>query len=539
MKKPSFYSWSELLDELKHRKVYPVIGAYAIAAFILLQIGEITFVPLGLPNWMMVGLIILVILGFPVVVVLAWMFDIPPKSIRRDSATKRQARVIDKRPSIAVLPFVDMSPEQDQGYFCEGVAEEILNALTKIKQLNVAARSLSFQFKDGAGDIRSIGEELAVKSVLEGSVRKSGNRLRVTAQLIKTSDGYHLWSKSFDEEIKDVFAIQDEIAKCIAEALLKTLTPTEQLAVRTTSSTNISAYEYYLRGRQFFKRFRKVDIEYALQMFRQAIKIDPNFAFAWAGYADCHSFLIMYVDPQSSYREESTKASERALELSPNLAEAHASRGLSYLVSEQFEMAEAEFKMAIELNPSLFEAYYYYARTQVHRGELEMAVNLFKQAAEVDPTDYQSRCLRVQILSGMNRTDDAVNEAREAITVIKKRLEWHPDDARAFHLGAGSLIITGDKERAKRWLHRAIEIAPDDSVVLYNVACNLATLGEHERALDYLERAVEQGTVSAAWMRNDGDLASLHDHTRFNDLLRRSQETEYMPEPTEADDVKI
>ncbi len=539
MKKLSFYSWAELLGQLKRRKVYPVIGAYAIAAFILLQIGEITFVPLGLPNWMMVGLIILVILGFPVVIIIAWMFDIPSRSIRKISPTTRLNPLTDNRPSIAVLPFVDMSPEQDQGYFCEGVAEEILNALTKIKQLNVAARSLSFQFKDGAGDIRSIGEELVVKSVLEGSVRKSKNRLRVTAQLINTIDGYHLWSKSFDEEIKDVFAIQDEIAKCIAEALLQSLTPTEQLAVRTTSSANISAYEYYLRGRQFFKRFRKVDIEYALQMFRQAIEIDPKFAFAWAGYADCYSFLIMYVDPQSTYREESTKASERALQLSPVLAEAHASRGLSYLVCDQFESAEAEFKASIELNPSLFEAYYYYARTQFHRGELEMAAELFKQAAEVDPTDYQSRCLRVQILRGLDRIEDAVKEARAAIAVIKKRLEWHPDDARAFHLGAGSLILTGDIKLAKRWLERAIEIAPDDSVVLYNVACNMATLGEHEKSLDYLERAVKHGTVSSAWMRNDEDLASLHNDARFNDLLQHCQEIEYVAESTEADKTKI
>jgi len=517
MKKILFYSWSELSAELKRRRVFPVIAAYAVIAFILLQIGEITFGPLGLPNWVMVGLIAIVILGFPVAVVLAWVFDITPTGIRRDDEKLSQ-------PSVAVLPFVDMSAEQDQGYFCEGVAEEILNALTKIRQLSVTARSSSFQYKAGAGDVREIGRELGVKTILEGSVRKSENRLRVTAQLVKVSDGYHLWSKTFDEELKDIFAIQDDIAACIAESLLEVITPTEQSAIRTTSTVNVSAYEYYLRGRQFFKRFRKMDIEYARQMFRQAIQIDAEFALAWAGYADCHSFLVMYADPQPSYREEASDASERALELSPDLAEAHASRGLAYLVCECFDSAEEEFITAIELKPCLFEAYYYYARTQFHRGNVEQAAELFKKAGEVDPTDYQSRCLRVQILRGTGRTDEAVEAAQEAIDVVLKQLEWNPDDARAYHLGAGSLVVLGDVDRAKRWLHRAIEIAPDDSVVLYNVACNLATLGEQDAALDYLERAFEHGAVSAAWMRNDEDLESVRGHERYADLLRRLEE---------------
>ena len=521
MTQPPQNAWVRLGSELKRRRVYPVIAAYAVVAFILLQIGEITFGPLGLPNWVMVALIIVVSVGFPVVVVLAWVFDITPTGIRRTGTLVRS----DDKPSIAVLPFVDMSPDKDQGYFCEGVAEEILNALTKIPELSVAARSSSFQFNTGNYDVRDIGRELGVKTILEGSVRKSADRLRVTAQLVKASDGYHLWSKTFNEETKDVFAIQDEIATSIASALLETLASSKQLAIHTTSTSDVTAYEYYLRGRQFFKRFRKMDIEYALQMFREAIGIDPEFALAWAGYADCHSFLIMYVDPQASYREEASTASKRALELDPDLAEAHASRGLACLVCEQFEGAEEQFQKAIELNPCLFEAYYYYARTQFHRGDMQAAAALFKKAAEVDPTDYQSRCLRVQILRGENRGEEAIAEAKDAVDVIENHVKWNPDDARAFHLGAGSLIVLGDIARAKRWLHRAIEIAPDDSVVLYNVACNLATLGETDKALESLERAVEHGAVSAAWMRNDEDLANLRDIPEFTKLLRRVEQS--------------
>jgi adenylate cyclase len=513
--------------ELKRRKVYRTAVAYAVVAWILLQVGEVTFEPLHLPDSAMTALVILVIAGFPVSLVIGWFFDISSKGFKRDPGSasaatqERPPKATSELPSIAVLPFTDMSPDKDQGYFCEGIAEEILNALTKIEKLHVVARSSSFQFKDGSGDVRDIGNRLGAETVLEGSVRKSENRIRVTAQLISIADGYHVWSKSFDEELKDIFAIQDEIARCIAESLMETLSPQEQSAIRTRSSEDVKAYEYYLRGRQFFNRFRKKDIEFARHMFHQAIAIDPDYAPAWAGYADCFSFLIMYADPQDSYREEALKASQKALDLDPDSAVAHASRGLAHLVCEEYADADAEFERAIALNPCLYEAYYYYGRARFHEGEVERAAKLFAKASEVNPAEYQARLLRVQILRGQGRSEEAVTEAKKAIAIVERHLQWNPDDVRALHLGAGSLIVVGDKERAIRWLERALEIDPTDSVLLYNVACNLATLGETDKALDYLERAIEQGTVSVAWMRNDEDLASLRDEPRFQALIQQ------------------
>jgi adenylate cyclase len=522
MKKRRSFSWTELSRELKRRHVYTVVATYAVVSWVLLQIGEVTFGPLHLPEWVMSRLVVLVIIGFPIVVVLAWFFDLTRKGIRlTPKLTLYSGEEGNDRPSIAVLPFADMSPERDQGYFCEGVAEEILNALSNLPQLRVAARSPSFEYRESHGDVRRVGRELGVKSVLEGSVRKSNNRLRITAQLVAVSHGYHLWSKSFDKELKDIFLIQDEIAKSIAETLLESITPLQQSALKTTSTSDVTAYDYYLRGRQFISRLHKTEIGFARRMFRKALELDPGFALAWAGYADCFSLLILYEDPIASYREEARKASQRALELDPNLAEAHASRGLAFLISEEFEAAETEFNKALALNPRLFQAYYYYGRTRFHQGDLEMAADLFWKAAEVEPADYQSRCLRIQILRGSGRMEQAVIEAREAVRVLEKHLEWNPDDARALHLGAGSLIVLGDKERAKRWLKRALEMNPDDSVLLYNVACNFATLGEVEESIGFLTRATEHGTVSAAWMRNDTDLAPLREDARFQALLKQ------------------
>ncbi len=520
------FSWRWLSAELRRREVYPVIVAYAVVAWILLQIGEVTFAPLGLPDWAMTALIVIAVAGFPVALVLAWVYDITPQGIRRDRLASQDQGRADDRPSIAVLPFLDLSPERDQEYFCEGVAEEILNALTPIRNLHVAARSSSFQFTPQAGDVREAGRRLGVRTILEGSVRKSGGKLRVTAQLVNVSDGYHIWSKVFDEDLEDVFAIQNEIAASIAETLVETLSEQEREAIRAVPRTHIDAYDYYLRGRQFFKRFRKLDIEHARQMFWQALDIDPNFALAWAGYADCHSFLMMYADPNPAHAQQADRASRRALDLGPELAEAHASRGLACLVGRDFETAEAAFRKALELNPQLFEAYYYYARTRFHQGDLVGAAELFRKAADTDPADYQSRCLRVQILRGTGHTALAIEEAREAVQVLEKHLEWYPDDARGLHLGAGSLIALGQIERAKNWLRRALELDPDDPIVLYNVACNFATLGETDESLDYLEQAVEHGTVSSDWMRNDEDLVSLRGSPRFAALLHRVEEKE-------------
>lgn len=519
MKKHPRFSWFELSAELTRRRVYHVIGAYAVIGWMVLQIGEVTFEPLNLPGWVMPLLIIVVIVGFPIVFSLAWVFDLTSAGIRRDRKSVVRSGAAKEGPSIAVLPFVDLSTDKDQAYFCEGVAEAILNALTRIPDLRVAARSSSFEYAGRAGDVRKIGNALGVQSILEGSVRKSNSHIRVTAQLVKASDGFHLWSKTFDEDLKDLFAIQDEIATSIAATLFETIASGR--SVRTTWCKDVTAYDFYLRGRRFLRRFCKTNIESARQMFRQAIKIDDECALAWAGYADCHSLLVMYEDPKPYYRENALNASARALELAPDLAEVHVSAGLASLVCTDYESAETQFKKALELNSKLFEAYYYYGRTQVHSGNLAMAADLFRQAADVDPTDFRSRCLRVQILRGLGRTEEAAREAKEAVAVVERSLKWNPDDVSAYHIGAGSLIVLGEIDRAKRWLHRALENGPDDSVLLYNVACHLAVMGDTNAAIRYLGQAIDHGVVNAAWMLNDNDLANVREDPRFSELLSR------------------
>jgi adenylate cyclase len=527
MKKYSVKNVIAFLGELRRRKVYRVIAAYAVVSWLALQIGEVTFGPLGLPDWSMTALIIVVIAGFPVAMALSWLFELTPSGIRLEAeGSAGDAEKPTGQPSIAVLPFADMSSEQDQHYFCEGIAEEILNALTRIDELRVAARASSFQYPDVGLDVRRVGKDLGVATVLEGSVRKAGDRLRITAQLVDVADGYHLWSRSFDENLEDIFAIQDVIAQSIAQLLLETIGKEQRSPIKTASSQDVTAYECYLRGRHFMHRFRKTHIEFARQMFHQAIERDAEFALAWAGYADCHSLLYMYADPRELYRTEAARASNRAVELAPDLAEAHASRGLACLVADDYAAARQAFERALELNPQLYEGYYYCGRALFHQGDLEQAAEFFRKAAEVNPAEYQARCLRVQILRAIGDHAEAVREARKNVEVLDAHLRWNPDDVRALHLGAGSLITAGETERAKRWLARALEIDPDDSILLYNVACNYATIGETDTALDYLEAAVDNGMVSYAWVSNDTDFDSVRSHPRFQRLLERIENLE-------------
>ena len=514
-------SWAGLNAELARRGVYPVVIGYAVVSWLLLQIGEVTLEPLGVPGWVMTDMIVVVIAGFPVTVFLAWRYDITQSGIFRDRANVHSLAMKEYGPSVAVLPFIDLSPEKDQAHFCDGIAEEITNSLVKIRSLRVAARSSAFLYHSEAGDARDIGSELGVNTILEGSVRKSGDLIRITAQLVKVSDGCHLWSKTYDRNLEDIFAIQEEIAVSIAALLLDTISRRNRKMIRRPRSASVKAYDYYLQGRKHFRLFRRADIEQAREMFKKAVELDPEFSLAWAGYADCHSYLAMYVERNPAFLKEAQTASKRALQLNPDLAEAHASCGLACLVKHDFMCAEKKFRKAIDSNPYLPQTYHFYARARFQRGDMEAAAELFGKAADLDPSDYQSRCLRAQILQALGEFDQAKREAREALSVVERHMESFPDDPSALHLGALSLIQVGEEEQATRWLERALQLDPADPIALYNAACGFALLGKADTALDHLDAALVQGTISLDWMRNDADLSGIRDNPRYIKLSKR------------------
>ena len=423
--------------------------------------------------------------------------------------------------SIAVLPFADLSPHKDQEYFCEGIAEELINALTKIEGLHVASRTSSFQFKGTTADIREIGKGLNVRTVLEGSVRKAGKMLRITAQLINIADGYYLWSERYERELKDVFAIQDEIAQNIVQALKVKLSEKEKHALKKTATKDVQAYDLYLRGRKFFYQARRKSFEFARDMFSRAIKRDPSYSLAYAGIADCCSWLFMYWDSNKINLEQSIAASQKALELDPELAEAHAAHGLAVSLSKQYDEAEREFETAIRLNPKLFEAYYFYARACFVQGKLEKAAKLFDQACLVNPEDYQSPLLLGNTYNGLKLIAKEKEAYQRGLEIVERHLELNPDDARAIYLGAHGLIQLGEQEKGLEWANRALSIDPEDPIILYNIACAYSLSGKIEEAIYYFERAIETGYAHKEWVENDGYLNSIRSNHRFQALLKK------------------
>ena len=431
--------------------------------------------------------------------------------------------------SIAVLAFVNMSNDPENEFFSDGIAEDIINALTKVKALRVASRTSSFAFKGKSEDIGGVGRKLKVHTVLEGSVRKAGNRLRVTAQLIDVADGYHLWSERYDRQLEDVFEIQDEIAENIVRALRVVLGEDEKRAIEKAPTENIQAYEYYLRGRQIQHQMRRTALQYARRMFDRAIEIDPNFARAHAGIADCCSFLYMYWDGSKANLEAADASSQRALELDPASAEAHTSRGVALTLRRDYREARREFDAALRLNPMLYEAHYFYGRACVTEGKLEEAVSHYRNAWRVRPEDYQAILLSTDTLAKLGWDDEAMKAARQGIQVADAHLELNPDDARAWLLSGAALMRLGQREQALERARRAFAIDPEDSGVLYNLACIYALAGSGNEALDHLNRAIEHGFGQREWLENDSDLDSIRERAAIPSAAAKALTPQCLP----------
>ena len=454
--------------------------------------------------------------------VYAWRGELDAWWKGRDSQVDNQAAEdLTAAPSIAVLPFSDLSQEQDQQYFCEGTAEEIISRLARIKALRVVSRTSSFHASALTSDLRELGRRLRVATVLEGSVRKAGDMLRITVQLADVETGYHRWSGSFDREISDVFAVQDEIARSVVDALEVDLTANESASLHLLPTSNLRAYDTYLRGRQYYYQFGAQNMESAVHLFVQAISLDPNFAQAYAGLADCWCYLYLYSDRSETILEQALWASSKAVEMAPDSAQAHASYGFSLSISDRNAEAETAFETSARLDSDLFEARYYYARHCFVRGQTQKAIKLYESAICVRPDDYQSPMLVAQLYDDCGRSEDAIAARRLGIKLADEHLKVNPEDARALYMAANGLVALGDRTRGEAYVQRALDARPEDPMLLYNVGCVYSLLGRREDALECLDQAASRGVTQKGWYENDSDLAPLRDHPRFQQLLAR------------------
>jgi len=455
-----------------------------------------------------------------------------------------------KPPSIAILPFANLSADSEQEYFCDGLTEEIINVLSHLEELRIVARTSTFAFKGKHEDIREIGKKLNVENVLEGSVRKSGNLLRITAQLVKAADGYHLWSEKFDRKLEDIFSIQDEISLAIVENLKVKLLKGEKAWIVRHRASNSEAYNLYMKGRFFFNQRKDTTIQKSLECYAQAIQLDPGFALAYTGLAESYLFLGDWrVLPIDQAYEKARKEAMTALRLDDALSEAHlALAEIKMFCDWDWISAEEEFQQALSINPACAEAHHMYAHFLELKGRFDEALTEIERAIELEPVFPSLHSCNVQMLFYARRYDQSIEQSRatmemaphffgqygwlgiglvmlgrprEGIEAIRKGLDQVPMDARMQGLRCYALASVGDKTAAMEGLEQLVSLSQQRYLDPYFVVWGHAALGENGTACDWLDRAYNQHSEWLPWVGIDPLLDGLRVEPRFRDLLRK------------------
>ncbi len=474
-------------SELERRNVFRMAVLYVVAAWLVMQVAEVVISLANLPDWVGPAILALLAIGFPIALVFSWFYELTPEGISLEKDVDRAKSItaetgrrlnfvvisllcaavvmfsVDKwwtgeppEKSIAVLPFVNMSGDAAQDYFSDGISEELLHRLAQVSELHVAARTSSFHFKNQNIAVAEIAARLGVRSVLEGSVRQAGNNIRVTAQLINASDGFHIWSRTFDRKFDDIFAIQDEIAEEVVDALKITLLGGEQARLKRHPTEDLAAYDAYLLGRQKMARRTSAALQEAVDHFREAISLDGSYGLAYVGLADAYILLGRYgALGDQEVLAKAAPAVERALQLDDQLGEAHASLGRVRILQSDFPAAERAFKTAIDLNPSYAPAYVGYGLLmRWGYGRKEAALEFHQMALELDPLSTAINMAVIEDYHELGRFEDA-------LAGCKRIIEIDPDFPRAYTIMADLYWeVFAQLDEGVRWLHKANELDP-------------------------------------------------------------------------------
>jgi TolB-like protein len=536
------------IEELKRRNVFRVAVAYLVTAWVLLQVADIGVEHIAAPDWLIQAIMLVLVLGFPVALIFAWAFELTPDGIKKEkdvdrtqSITHRTGRKLDftiigilvvavvfllidrfsgsgsepaaevltaeiaesvegvaeeaveKAKSVAVLPFVNMSSDPEQEYFSDGISEEILNALAKVKELKVAGRTSSFAFKGQNQDLRQIGDTLGVENILEGSVRRSGTTVRITAQLIQVEDGFHLWSETYDRELTDVFAIQDEIAGAILQQLKAHLLDGEQIVVNTTRA-NSEAFDLYLLAKQRIYERTRPTLEAAAATLDRAIAIDPDYAPA---YAQRGITALLLRDeqygtlPKEQAQTQAKLYLDQALRLDPDQPEALAGMGLYHInIPGHTDEAIAFLEKSLAINPNLIDASNWLQSAYSNAGRLGETVAILRQMAERDPL-YRPG------IANMNRFQVFLGELDEAQAMVERLRPFMPNDPFLLRIEANIAYAKGDTAEGLTMVEQALELQPDNGPNLGMLGQGLLESAQYERALD--ERLPPDTRIEASW----------------------------------------
>src|SRR6266851_10509052 len=447
------------------------------------------------------------------------------ESSRRPTAEKSGSGsgpqvVAAKEKSVAVLYFENQSGAKEDEYFRDEITEDIVTELAKIAQMEIFPRSEMLAFRDKPVTAQQVGQQLGAAYVLEGSIRRSGNRVRITAQLVEASTRHSVWAERYDRQMDDVFAIQEEIARSIAQALRITLTPQEERTIARKSTENPQAYDFFLRGRSYSRR---QDSSYALQMFEQAIQLDPNFALAHAGIAHLCGVIYELQDQSGDWLKRGLAACDRAMALAPDLPEVMVARAQIFYAQKKYDESELMARRAIERKRDCDGSWNVRGRALLSLGKYEEAVKLAEPAIEASGDDYNTYIPYVQSLEHTGRKKEAEHLRERMTGVLRQQLETVPEDVRARILLSCNLAYSGESEESARHLQTAVALRPHDGNTLYNAACTYGVLGKKAEALETLKKAFAAGYGNQNWAARDSDLDCLHDNPEFQKLVGISE----------------
>ncbi len=421
-----------------------------------------------------------------------------------------------KQKSVAVLYFENQSGSKEDEYFRDGITEDIVTEISKIGQLDIFPRSEMLAFRDKPVTAQQVSQQLGAAYVLEGSIRRSGNRVRITAQLVEASTRHSVWAERYDRQLEDVFAIQEEIARSIAQALRITMTPQEEKTIALRPTEDPQAYDFYLRGRNYARR---ENLDYALQMFEQAIKLDSHFAQAHAAIGHLCAMIYEMREQSVHWIERGLAACDRATALAPDLPEVLVARARIAYVQKKYEEAELLARRAIERKPDCEGSWNILGRAYFASGRHEQAVALVQQAVDANGDDYNTYMPYIGALELLGLKKEAALYREKLTAVLQQQLERVPEDVRARILLGAMLALIGNEEEAVRHLQTAVALRPNEASILYNAACTYGAMKRKSEALEMLKRALAAGYGNLDWMRKDPDLDCVHDEPEFKKLV--------------------
>jgi adenylate cyclase len=438
------------------------------------------------------------------------------------SAAPAAMRERSRQVAVCVLPFANMSGDPEQEYFSDGISEDVITDLSKVSALAITARNTAFVFKGKHVDVAQVARQLKVTHVLEGSVRRSGNRVRITAQLIDGATGNHIWAERYDRDFSEIFALQDEISAAIVSALKVKLLPEEKSAIEARGTTNPEAYKLYLMARQYLFAASERHRPLIVRLCQRAIEIDPNYATAWALLAIGQSNIRLL---SSTTGDSGWDAANRALALDPNLADAHAARGRILADQGHYDDAVHEHEIAVRLDPESYEVNCAAARCYTAMRRYEDAIRHYEKATLLNDRDFWACGMAIQCYEALGDLEGMKRIARHTLERFEQVIAAEPDHTSAMSFGVTALVALDEKERAMVWIERALLLAPPDDINLrYNLACEMAGLGDVDRALDLLEAVFEKcQSETIPWIKIDTTLDNIREHPRFKVMIAAAE----------------